>query len=193
MRLHVKVSFYYPRFIPAPELPGSRFAPSIPKRRISSLKCATKAPPRDQAFALCVEFGGTMMKVWLTVLVFLFSSLGFAENVDTEQKRSQKHARQIVDAAVQALGGAESLQNLENVVFNNTAETYGRLQMPTWKEPFTPGTLKESVLVDLKNDRLMAETEGKGPAGFDFNNRVVVKGGEGQILDLRARTATSTH
>jgi glyoxylase-like metal-dependent hydrolase (beta-lactamase superfamily II) len=137
-------------------------------------------------------FGGTMMKTWITALLFLFASLGFAENIDTAQKRSQKQARQIVDAAVAALGGADSLQKLENVVFSNTAETWGRLQMPTWKGPFTPGTLKESVLVDLKNDRLMAETEGKGPAGFDFNNRVVVKSGEGQIFDLRARTATPT-
>lgn len=133
-----------------------------------------------------------MVKNLSIALVLVFATLGFAENVETAQERSQKHARQIVDAAVQALGGAEALNNLENVVFNNTAETYGRLQMPTWKGPFTPGTLRESVMVDLKSDRLMADTEGKGPAGFDFHNRVVVKSGEGQIYDLRARTATPT-
>jgi glyoxylase-like metal-dependent hydrolase (beta-lactamase superfamily II) len=133
-----------------------------------------------------------MKKAFLTALVLVFASLGFAENVETAQERSQQRAKQIVDAAVAALGGAETLNNLENVVFNNTAETFGRLQMPTWKGPFTAGTLKEQVLVDLKNDRLMAETEGKGPAGFDFKNRVTVKAGEGQIFDLRARTATPT-
>ncbi|MCI0351422.1 MAG: MBL fold metallo-hydrolase, partial [Acidobacteriales bacterium] len=133
-----------------------------------------------------------MMKRFLTVVVLTFATLALAENVETAQERSQQRARQIVDAAVEALGGADSLRNLENVVFNNTAETWGRLQMPTWKGPHTPGTLQESVIVDLKNDRLVAETDGKGAAGFDFSNRVAVKGGEGQIFDLRARTATPT-
>jgi glyoxylase-like metal-dependent hydrolase (beta-lactamase superfamily II) len=134
-----------------------------------------------------------MAKRFLLVLtVAAFATWGFAENVETAQERSQERARQIINAAVDALGGAESLRKLENVVFTNTAETWGRLQMPTVSGPHKAGTLKEYVVVDLKNDRLIAETQGAGPAGFDFSNKIVVKGGEGQIYDLRARTATPT-
>src|SRR5688572_24509095 len=128
----------------------------------------------------------------IAVAASALATWGFAENVETAQERSQERARQIVNAAADALGGAESLGSLENLVFNNTAETWGRLQMPTVNGPHKSGTLKEYVVVDLKNDRLIAETEGQGPAGFDFGNRLVIKGGEGQIYDLRARTATPT-
>lgn len=61
--------------------------------------------------------------------------------------------------------------------------------MPTAEPPFQSGTFHESLVFDLKNNRLSLHTRASG-AGFDGNNRIVLKSGEGTNYDLRARIAT---
>ena len=68
-------------------------------------------------------------------------------------------------------------------------QTWIRLQMPTPTPPFEPGTFYESLLLDLKDNRLHLEQRVTG-AGFDGHNTVVIKAGTGTAYDHRARTAT---
>ena len=68
-------------------------------------------------------------------------------------------------------------------------QTWPRLQMPTPTPPFEPGTFYESLLLDLKDNRLHLEQRVTG-AGFDGHNTVVIKAGTGTAYDHRARTAT---
>ena len=61
--------------------------------------------------------------------------------------------------------------------------------MPTPSPPFEPGTFQESLVLDLKDNRLHLEQRVTG-AGFEGHNTVVIKSGEGMAYDHRARTAT---
>ena len=112
-----------------------------------------------------------------------------AENPETLTERSQTRAREVLDSAVQAIGGAEALQGIATVRLQLRGETWPRLQMPTAEPPFESGTFEESLLLDLGNNRLLLEQRANG-AGFEGHNTIVLKSGEGTNYDFRARTAT---
>jgi len=90
---------------------------------------------------------------------------------------------------VQAFGGPKSLRSIEVVRLQLEGDTWPRFQMPTPEPPFEGGSLRETVLVDFKNNRLVLEQKGSG-AGFENHNGVVINAGEGFAYDHRARTMT---
>ena len=112
-----------------------------------------------------------------------------ANNPETLAERSQATARGVLDRAVAAIGGAEALRSIDVVRLQFDGETWPRLQMPTAAPPFESGTQKETLLLDLKNNRLLLEQEASG-AGFEGHNTIVIKGGEGENYDQRAHTIT---
>jgi glyoxylase-like metal-dependent hydrolase (beta-lactamase superfamily II) len=122
-------------------------------------------------------------------LLILASPAAISENVETLAERSHAQARAVLDRAVQALGGPQSLRSIEVVRLRLDGATWPRFQMPTPEPPFQGGTLRESVLVDFKNNRLALEQQGAG-AGFENHNGVVITAGEGANYDHRARTMT---
>jgi glyoxylase-like metal-dependent hydrolase (beta-lactamase superfamily II) len=126
--------------------------------------------------------------VWFVLL--LLSGLAIAApKAETLTARSQVKARNVIDAAVVAIGGADALRGIETLTLQLQGETWPRLQMPTPSPPFQAGTFSESLVLDLKENRLFLEQRATG-AGFEGHNTVVIKGGEGTAYDHRARTAT---
>ena len=124
------------------------------------------------------------------LLVLLATALTMPENrPQTVAERSQARARTVLDSAVTALGGAEALQSVEIVKMQLQGENRPRLQMPTPEPPFESFAFDESLLLDLKNNRLLLEQRTRG-GGFEGHTRTVLKGGEGMNYDLRARIAT---
>jgi glyoxylase-like metal-dependent hydrolase (beta-lactamase superfamily II) len=123
------------------------------------------------------------------VLCLIAASTAYADNPETIAERSQANARAILDRAVEALGGAEALRAIDVVRMQLDGETWPRLQMTTAAPPFEAGTNHETLLVDFKNNRLRLEQHGDGQ-GFENNNTIVIKSGEGVNYDHRARTAT---
>ena len=124
------------------------------------------------------------------LLAVLWSGLATgAQTSETLAGRSQAKARNVVDAAVTAIGGAEALRGIETLELRLQGETWPRLQMPTPTPPFEAGTFDESLVLDLKDNRLYLEQHFTG-AGFEGHNTVVIKEGEGTTYDHRARTAT---
>jgi glyoxylase-like metal-dependent hydrolase (beta-lactamase superfamily II) len=123
------------------------------------------------------------------VLLFLASPVAFGENVETLAERSHAQASAVLDRAVQALGGPQSLRSIEVVRLRLDGITWPRFQMPTPEPPFESATLRETVLVDFKKNRLALEQQGSG-AGFENHNGVVIATGEGANYDHRARTMT---
>lgn len=122
-------------------------------------------------------------------LVLVSASAHAGPNPETLAERSQARARVVLDAAVQALGGAEALQGIKSFRLELEGTTTPRLQMPTPDPPFTGGTIAENLILDLENNRLLLEQRTAG-FGFEGHNIVVLKAGEGTAYDLRARTAT---
>ncbi|HEV8525175.1 MAG TPA: hypothetical protein VGQ71_11795, partial [Terriglobales bacterium] len=124
----------------------------------------------------------------LAALVCL-SLAGLAYAADTAVKNSYDKARKVLDAGVQAVGGPEALQQIENVSFKMRGTFSPRLQMDTPEPPFNIGSREESTTLDLKNGRIMSEQKGSG-AGFAFWNRALAKGSEAWNIDLRNRIVT---
>jgi glyoxylase-like metal-dependent hydrolase (beta-lactamase superfamily II) len=123
------------------------------------------------------------------VLCVIAASTAHADNPETIAERSQANARAVLDRAVEALGGAEALRAIDVVRMQLDGETWPRLQMTTAAPPFEAGTNHETLLVDFKNNRMRLEQQGDGQ-GFEANNTIVIKSGEGVNYDHRARTAT---
>jgi glyoxylase-like metal-dependent hydrolase (beta-lactamase superfamily II) len=112
-----------------------------------------------------------------------------ANNPETLAERSQATARAVLDQAVAAIGGAEALRSIEVVRLRLEGENWPRLQMPTASPPFEAGTQQETLLLDLKNNRLKLEQKVSG-AGFEGDNTIVIMSGEGANYDNRAHTIT---
>ncbi len=112
-----------------------------------------------------------------------------ADNPETLTERSQTRARAVLDRAVEAIGGADALQNIRTLRLQLEGDTWPRLQMTTPEPPFEPGTFRETLTFDLENNRLVLEQRNTG-AGFEGHNTIVLKAGEGTNYDHRARTAT---
>jgi glyoxylase-like metal-dependent hydrolase (beta-lactamase superfamily II) len=112
-----------------------------------------------------------------------------SNNPETLAERSQATARKVLDEAVAAIGGAEALRSIDVVRLRFDGATWPRLQMPTAAPPFESGTQKETLLLDLKSNRLLLEQEASG-AGFEGHNTIVIKGGQGENYDQRAHTIT---
>ena len=129
------------------------------------------------------------MKRTLVLSLLLTATIAAADNPETLTERSQARARQVLDAAVTAIGGAEALQGIDTLRLELEGKTWTRLQMPTPEPPFEDGTFHEALTFDLKNNRVLLRQRGNG-AGFEFTNAVLLKSGEGTNYDFRAKTAT---
>jgi glyoxylase-like metal-dependent hydrolase (beta-lactamase superfamily II) len=129
-----------------------------------------------------------MLKV-LVPFVLVAAIASAAENPETLAERSQSRGREVLDAAVAAIGGADALRAIQSVRLELEGETWPRLQMPTPEAPFQSGAFHEKLTLDLQNNRLLLEQKNLG-AGFEGHNAVVISGGEGTNYDLRARVAT---
>jgi glyoxylase-like metal-dependent hydrolase (beta-lactamase superfamily II) len=123
------------------------------------------------------------------LLVLVAASAVHADNPETLTERSQTDARMVLDRAVDAIGGAEALRAINTMRLQLDGEMWPRLQMTTPEPPFEGGTLKETLLVDFKENRLRLEQEATG-AGFENHNTIIIKAGEGTNYDHRARSAT---
>jgi glyoxylase-like metal-dependent hydrolase (beta-lactamase superfamily II) len=125
----------------------------------------------------------------LLISLALIAGTAAAATTGTLTEQSQVRARKIVDSAVAAIGGAAALQSIDVVRLDLQGEMYPRLQMTTPVPPFEPTQFHETLLLDLKNNRLRLEQTTSG-AGFDGHTTVSIAGGEGTIYDHRVRTAT---
>jgi glyoxylase-like metal-dependent hydrolase (beta-lactamase superfamily II) len=125
----------------------------------------------------------------LLLATILMGAVWVTADAATLTVDSHARARQVLDRAVNALGGAESLRAIDAMRLELEGEFLPRLQMPTPAPPFDAGYFKESLLFDLKNNRLRLEQRNKG-AGFEGHATVIIKAGEGVNYDHRARTAT---
>lgn len=125
----------------------------------------------------------------LLLSLALLAGAATAAAPQTLTEKNQARARTVLDRAVAAVGGAEALRSIEVVRLALQGETFPRLQMPTPDPPFEAGRFHETLLLDLKANRLRLEQRVDG-AGFEAHTTVVIADGEGTAYDHRARTAT---
>lgn len=112
-----------------------------------------------------------------------------AQNAETLVERSQERARVVLDRAVDAVGGPAAVRGIDRVRLTLEGQMWPRLQMSTPDPPYSPGSQQETLLVDLKDNRLHLEQRTAG-AGFEGHTTTVIRNAEGTVYDHRARTAT---
>lgn len=130
-----------------------------------------------------------MLRYAILSLLAVSAAVAAADNPETMAERSQEKARAILDRAVEANGGAETLRAVKVVRLHLEGETFPRLQMTTPAPPFEGGTFDEILLVDLEKNRLRLEQKASG-FGFDADNTVAIVDGQGNNYDNRAKTIT---
>jgi glyoxylase-like metal-dependent hydrolase (beta-lactamase superfamily II) len=130
-----------------------------------------------------------MLRTAVALMLLATAAASAADNPETMGERSQSRAREVLDRAVEANGGAEALRAVDVVRLKLSGKTYPRLQMTTPAPPFEGGSFSETLLVDLENNRLRLDQEFDG-FGFDGNNTIAIVDGAGNAYDNRARTVT---
>src|SRR4030095_5775252 len=161
-----------------------RFAP------VGGVLVAEGARSRRPATSVAaLSFPETPMRAMLLMLTLVTTLASAADSPRTMAEQSQAKARKVLDTAVKAIGGAEALQSIEVVRLQLQGENWPRLQSTTPRPPFAPGQFQETLLLDIKDNRLFLDQRFSN-AGFDGHNTVVIQSGEGTTYDHRARTAT---
>ncbi|MCI0354966.1 MAG: MBL fold metallo-hydrolase [Acidobacteria bacterium] len=119
----------------------------------------------------------------MALTLTLFALPVLADNPETAAEVSQERARNVLNAALGAIGGRAALEAVENVSYTLSGPNTPRLQTTTVDPPYKPGFFEEKAILDVKGNRIRADQRGDG-AGFVFQGRVLVGGGEGHNLDL---------
>lgn len=122
-------------------------------------------------------------------LALFAAAASAADNPETLTERSQERARAVLDRTVEANGGAAALRAVKVVRLQLEGETFPRLQMTTPEPPFEGGNLRETLLVDLENNRMRLDQR-TGGFGFAGDTTVSIASGQGATYDHRARTMT---
>jgi glyoxylase-like metal-dependent hydrolase (beta-lactamase superfamily II) len=126
------------------------------------------------------------MKVHASLLIagMLSASLVCAGNLT--QKNVEKAAA-IIEAAVEAHGGADKLESLVSVVVEheteNVATGQSRKAAPPWDRNPSAGV----TAIDLENSVFVTKNHGSG-GGFEFDNATIINGEESYQVDYRAGT-----
>ena len=122
-------------------------------------------------------------------LAMAAASVVNAANTETRAELSQARARIVLDRAVEANGGVEALRAIEVVRLRLEGQTFPRLQMTTPAPPFEGGGFDETLLLDLKKNRMRLDQKATG-FGFDGDNTVTIADGTGNTYDNRVKTVT---
>ncbi len=112
-----------------------------------------------------------------------------ADNPETTVERSHERAQQVLNAAVEAIGGRAAVEGVKSVRITLRGESWPRYQNVNAEPPYTPGSYEEETVFDLEKNRMSVEQKNRG-AGFRGHARIVLTGDGGHNFDLLNRTAT---
>jgi glyoxylase-like metal-dependent hydrolase (beta-lactamase superfamily II) len=135
------------------------------------------------------------MKRDLTVILGVSLLLGMlnhqvaAQQAKSVSEKSFTEARRVLDAGIEALGGREALQKVEDFSVRWKGTNYARNQSLSPEATYYKADVEGSGLYDSKRNWIVFEQAATLP-GFKFHNRQIVKGDKGYALDLVAKTAT---
>ena len=108
---------------------------------------------------------------------------------ETLPLKAVNRANEVIDLALEAYGGADTIANLNSVVsdsqFTTWATNQSRAPGPPWDENEQTGF----SAIDFENKTFVGKNSGSG-GGFDFDGSQVIKGEEGWQVDYRAGTIT---
>lgn len=122
-----------------------------------------------------------------TALLMLASPLVSAE--DTLPLKAVNRANEVIDAAIEAYGGAEKIAGLNSVTRKSHFTTWATNQSISPGPPWDENEQWNFSAIDFENRTFVGKNKGSG-GGFDFNGSQLIKGDEGWQISYRAGTAT---
>jgi len=111
----------------------------------------------------------------------------FAE--DTLPLKAVNRANEVIDAAIEAYGGAEAITNLNSVARKSHFTTWATYQSRSPGPPWDENETMSFSAIDLNDKTFVGKNAGNG-GGFDFDGSQVIEGDQGWQIDYRAGTVT---
>jgi len=117
-----------------------------------------------------------------------FLSFSFLANAQTPQGstfESYNRASQIVDAAIEAMGGLDRLKAIESIDIKMRGKRHMLFQSLSPDGPLDIEPTSGRIIIDYKAGRLLSENLTTYPGEEVFSYRWVIKGNDGFVIDLK--------
>jgi len=119
--------------------------------------------------------------------LMLATPLIYAE--DTLPLKAVNRAGEVIDAALEAYGGAEVIANLNSVTRESQFTTWATNQSLKPGAPWDENKQSSFTAIDFEGETFVGKNEGSG-GGYDFDGSQIIKGEEGWQVSYRAGTVT---
>ena len=116
--------------------------------------------------------------VYLAIATSLMLVTPLLSAEDTLPLKAVNRAGEVIDAALEAYGGAEAISNLNSVARKSHFTTWATNQS---RSPGSPWDDNEQMIfsaIDFENQTFVGKNKGSG-GGFDFNAKQIIKGEDG--------------
>jgi glyoxylase-like metal-dependent hydrolase (beta-lactamase superfamily II) len=123
------------------------------------------------------------------VAASLLLATSFLSAEETLPLQAVNRANEVIDAALEAYGGAEAIANLNSVARKSHFTTWATNQSRSPGPPWDENEQDSFSVVDFENQTFVTKNKGSG-GGFDFDGSQVIKAEEGWQVDYRAGTVT---
>jgi len=119
----------------------------------------------------------------------LLLATSFVSAEETLPLQAVNRAGEVIDAALEAYGGAEAIANLNSVARKSHFTTWATNQSRSPGPPWDENEQWSFSAIDFKDETFVGKNKGSG-GGFDFNGSQIIKGEEGWQVSYRAGTVT---
>mgnify|MGYP001825844406 CR=1 FL=1 len=128
-----------------------------------------------------------LIAVSVSVAMMLAAAMVSAE--ETLPLKAVNRAGEVIDAALEAYGGAETIANLNSVARKSHFTTWATNQSRSPGPPWDENEQWSFSAIDFQNQTFVGKNSGSG-GGFDFDGSQIIKGEEGWRISYRAGTVT---
>jgi glyoxylase-like metal-dependent hydrolase (beta-lactamase superfamily II) len=141
-------------------------------------------------FSVMIRRGVLMKKlIFVSIAAGLMLAMSPVSAEESLPLKAVNRANEVIDAALEAYGGAETIANLNSVARKSHFTTWATNQSRSPGPPWDENEQMSFSAVDFENETFVGKNKGSG-GGFDFNGSQIIKGDEGWQVDFRGGTVT---
>ena len=118
-------------------------------------------------------------------VVLVSTGLAWAESIPL---RAVNKANEVIDAAIQAHGGAEAIDGVQTFTRKTTFKNSAVGQSLRPGQPWDQNESQNFAAIDLENEIYYTKAKGEG-GGFTFSNATLINGEDSYQMDFRRGTA----
>jgi len=127
--------------------------------------------------------------VFVTIAASLMLVTPFVSAEETLPLKAVNRAGEVIDAALEAYGGAETIANLNSVARKSHFTTWATNQSRSPGPPWDENEFMSFSAIDFENETFVGKNKGSG-GGFETNGSQIIKGEEGWQVNYRGGTVT---